>query len=883
MATVAQLNVEIGARVAELQKGLKAAERDLRQSGARMARIGADITTSLSIPLGLAGAAAISAAGDIESLTLALKSQLGTAEAASNELALLTEAAKNPGLGLEQAVRGSVRLQGVAFSAEEARNVLVQMGNAIAATGGSAQELDNVTRQFAQMTSKGRVLQEDVSILSENMPGLAQLMQKAFGTQSVEAIRAMGVSGKEFVLQITKAAEALPRVEGGIKNSIGNALDSLKQSVAKVGFAINNAFNVTGAIETFADFALRLAEGFSSLNPVLQTTILSIAGVAIAAGPLISAFGAIKGLGGQIVALSSSLVSGFRFLAGAVLNGVSAFQALNTAMKVTVIGAALAAITALYFAYDSYTNSLTAAEAAQKSVNDVTKAAISSTEVERAKISNLVSVLEDNTQSLDHKRNALNGLKAIAPSYFNDLDIEDGKVRGLTQAVDAYVRSLERSAIVKQATDELAKQSDILRNIGDNGAATTLQQTGNAVLALGQSMLFGNLAGAGFSETFDNLNKNTQTFNQIDLQASTQAKIDSLRALIKENIDLGNETAKTTDNTKKYGGAVADTSAKARVLKEVLSDVSNATETARLLGEDEDVAKLEELQKGIKKLIDAGFKPASAEVQNLKAQLDALTAKPKDIVINVIRTGGGISPVSSENAPAGLPSAPVAPGQSAIIAQAEEENKRREQLAQEWKDTYLNITTQAVSGAAQIFDNATNAKRDKDLAQLEAEGKVRLANAKGNAALEASIQADLDKKRAAIEKKASIRKKLAALGEAAINIAVGVTKAIASAPPPLNIPAIIATAAQGAIQLGVIASQKFAAGTRDAPGGLALVGERGPELVNLPRHSQVFNAGVTSTALRGGQNLNITGEFVARGTEMVLVIDRTRAKENRFK
>jgi phage tail tape-measure protein len=172
MATVAQLNIEIGARVAELQKGLKSAEKSLSQSGARMSRIGNDITTSLSIPLGLAGVGAIKAAGDIESLTLALKSQLGTAEAAATELNKLTEAAKNPGLGLEQAVRGSVRLQGVGFEAEETRKVLVQMGNAIAATGGSAQELDNVTRQFAQMTSKGRVLQEDVSILSENMPAL---------------------------------------------------------------------------------------------------------------------------------------------------------------------------------------------------------------------------------------------------------------------------------------------------------------------------------------------------------------------------------------------------------------------------------------------------------------------------------------------------------------------------------------------------------------------------------------------------------------------------------------------------------------------------------------------------------------------------------------
>jgi len=37
----------------------------------------------------------------------------------------------------------------------------------------------------------------------------------------------------------------------------------------------------------------------------------------------------------------------------------------------------------------------------------------------------------------------------------------------------------------------------------------------------------------------------------------------------------------------------------------------------------------------------------------------------------------------------------------------------------------------------------------------------------------------------------------------------------------------------------------FAKGTSSAPGGMALVGEEGPELVNLPRGSQVFTAGET--------------------------------------
>lgn len=44
----------------------------------------------------------------------------------------------------------------------------------------------------------------------------------------------------------------------------------------------------------------------------------------------------------------------------------------------------------------------------------------------------------------------------------------------------------------------------------------------------------------------------------------------------------------------------------------------------------------------------------------------------------------------------------------------------------------------------------------------------------------------------------------------------------------------------------------FANGTNSAPGGVALVGERGPELVNLPRGSQVKTAGETQRMLGGG-------------------------------
>jgi hypothetical protein len=53
----------------------------------------------------------------------------------------------------------------------------------------------------------------------------------------------------------------------------------------------------------------------------------------------------------------------------------------------------------------------------------------------------------------------------------------------------------------------------------------------------------------------------------------------------------------------------------------------------------------------------------------------------------------------------------------------------------------------------------------------------------------------------------------------------------------------------------------FANGTMSAPGGLSWVGERGPELVNLPRGSQVFDAQTSARMMDGGGPASTTMNF----------------------
>lgn len=76
--------------------------------------------------------------------------------------------------------------------------------------------------------------------------------------------------------------------------------------------------------------------------------------------------------------------------------------------------------------------------------------------------------------------------------------------------------------------------------------------------------------------------------------------------------------------------------------------------------------------------------------------------------------------------------------------------------------------------------------------------------------------------------------------------------------------------------LGSFGLPGFANGTNSAPGGLAMVGERGPEMVNLPKGSSVTPSGSVRSALRGGTGGVSTIRIVA-SSEFDAMVESTSA------
>jgi hypothetical protein len=103
--------------------------------------------------------------------------------------------------------------------------------------------------------------------------------------------------------------------------------------------------------------------------------------------------------------------------------------------------------------------------------------------------------------------------------------------------------------------------------------------------------------------------------------------------------------------------------------------------------------------------------------------------------------------------------------------------------------------------------------------------------------------------------------KAAAISQAIVDTYKGANTALAAfaAFPPAGFAMAAAITAGGLANVAMIAQQQFATGTGYAPGGMAMVGETGAEMVNLPRGSSVTNNMHTNSTSNSNVTVNVLG------------------------
>jgi tape measure domain-containing protein len=296
----------------------------LDELSAQARAVGVSLSLSLTAPLVGLGVAAVQSAANIDSIKRALVAVAGSAEGAEKQLANLKEIAKLPGIGFEEAVQGSVRLQAVGFSAALAERSLKAFANAIALTGGGRAQLASVTVQLGQLASKGKVLAGDLRPIIEAAPAVGTALKKAFGTVVSEEIQqkleATRKTSKDFVNELLAALETLPRVEGGIKNTFENLKDSSARAIAPIGDAILRV--LIPAIDAVTPKLEQWGEAFARLSPTVQTVVVGLGLLAAGVGPALLAFSSL--INAFTTALAAAQALGQTALWNAIVSGATA-------------------------------------------------------------------------------------------------------------------------------------------------------------------------------------------------------------------------------------------------------------------------------------------------------------------------------------------------------------------------------------------------------------------------------------------------------------------------------------------------------------------------------------------------------------------------------
>jgi tape measure domain-containing protein len=330
---------------AKLDDGLKKATNrfsDLRKAAERMqkmnekARIDAIVNAkqggggfsalgglAAGIGVGALAKEMVTTGAQFDSYKARLETMLGSSLAANNAFNQIKEDAAKTPFDVGSLTQANAMLISAGSNADDARSFVMNLGNAIASTGGGSDELTRMAVNLQQIKTLGKASALDVKQFAFAGIPIYQMLAKTMG-KTVAEVRSMDVTYEQLASSFGKAAE-----KGGM---FYNGL--AKQSAAVGGQISNLKDQFTNTLVDFYESAKPMITSIISLlSKLLQwvqrnkETVILIAKIVTVIGLAVVAFKA------------WALVNSFTL--------VPSLMAVNAVLIANPIGAVIIAVTAL--------------------------------------------------------------------------------------------------------------------------------------------------------------------------------------------------------------------------------------------------------------------------------------------------------------------------------------------------------------------------------------------------------------------------------------------------------------------------------------------------------------------------------------------------------
>jgi hypothetical protein len=542
MAGLAQINIKFQADLKGFSTEMQNSIRRIGALGKELQNTGRNLSTYVSLPLVAAGAAAVkfasdyneslnkvdvafgTSAGSVREFAKTSLESFGIAEGTALDMAAtFGDMATALGLPVDKASKMSQSLVGLAGDLASFKNISIDVANT-ALTGIFTGETESIKKLGIVMT------ETNLSAFA-----LSQGITKQFKDMSQAEKVALRYN---YVLSVTKNSQGdFIRTGGGAANQMRIFQESLKQVGQQLGSVILPAFT---RLITFVNGAIK---SFSGLSDGTKTTIVAIAGITAAIGPLLTATGSLLTFIPNLISKVNQIKTAF-----------SGLTAIINANPYTALAVGIAAIVGgLILWYQNTQKTVTAQESLNEAVSKGDKAA--ATEV--GTLDRLYASATNVKLSIDERKSAIQSLQEQYPAYFKNIDSENikngqaiGVYKELRQAIfDKSRATAIESELSKRANERIGKEIELKENIAKTEAEIARLKAGAAVVVLQEANAMEKTAKVTATKTELVAAQNKLLkIQQAELKKFTDDSLASDEILLKSKTEYDAKTAKLSAN-----------------------------------------------------------------------------------------------------------------------------------------------------------------------------------------------------------------------------------------------------------------------------------------------------------------------------------------------
>lgn len=438
----------------EFRQKLRSMGADATVASAQMDGAFRQLAQTLALTFGTGailafGRSVIQVRAEMQGLEASFTSLLQSGAKAKSLLAELTKFGAETPTELADLAKASQTLLSFGVSGEKIMPIIKQLGDI---SGGSGEKMQGLALAFAQMSSTGKLMGQD----------LLQMINQGFNPLQ-EISRTTGRSMKELKEAMSQGAISVDMVadafrtateEGGLfyknlegqsatlRGQLGQLSDAYTQMLNKIGESSD------GVISAGISAVTSLINHYETIGKILLTLVATYGAYKAA----VIAVAAVQ----KVLAIRSE-VAAFISLAKSITGAKDAMLLFNVATASNPIGAILAVVTATATALYLFADGADKATVAQKAMADVEKTTSEEMAKQTAQIKSLQRQIHDNTLAIDARRSAIKKLQEIAPNYNATISEEGRIIRENTQAIDEYLDRLQKQIRLKAVEDKLVE------------------------------------------------------------------------------------------------------------------------------------------------------------------------------------------------------------------------------------------------------------------------------------------------------------------------------------------------------------------------------------------------------------------------------------------